>query len=76
MNKTQTDLEPDFEKYVKMCEDLRENFLKRFQDPKQTVFLKMANNLFFCQHHQKKPKTCQTLTHMPNSIFSSQTTFK
>jgi len=25
-------LAPDFEKYVKMCEDLRENFSKRFQD--------------------------------------------
>jgi len=32
MNKTQTDLERDFEKYVKICEDLRENFSKRFQD--------------------------------------------
>jgi len=32
MNKTQTDLVPDFEKYVKVCEDLRENFSKRFQD--------------------------------------------
>jgi len=32
MNKTQTDLVPDFEKYVKMCEELRENFLKHFQD--------------------------------------------
>jgi len=25
-------LVPDFEKYAKMCEDLRENFSKRFQD--------------------------------------------
>jgi len=32
MNKTQTDLVPDFKKYMKMCEDLRENFSKRFQD--------------------------------------------
>jgi len=32
INKTQTDLATDFEKYVKMCEDLRENFSKRFQD--------------------------------------------
>jgi len=26
INKTQTDLVPDFEKHVKICEDLRENF--------------------------------------------------
>jgi len=26
INKTRTDLVPDLEKYVKMCEDLRENF--------------------------------------------------
>jgi len=32
INKTQTDFVTDFEKYVKMCEDLRENFSKRFQD--------------------------------------------
>jgi len=32
MNKTRTDLVPDLEKYVKMCEDLRENFSKCFQD--------------------------------------------
>jgi len=32
INKTQTVLVPDFEKYVKICEDLRENFSKRFQD--------------------------------------------
>jgi len=32
INKTQTDLVPDLEKYVKTCEDFRENFSKRFQD--------------------------------------------
>jgi len=32
INKTQTDLVPDFEKYVKMCEDIGERFSKRFQD--------------------------------------------
>jgi len=32
INKTQTDLVPDFEKYIKMCEDLCENFSKCFQD--------------------------------------------
>jgi len=32
LNKTQKDLVPHFKKYVKTCEDLRENFLKRFQD--------------------------------------------
>jgi len=31
INKTQTDLVPDSEKYVKMFEDLCENFSKRFQ---------------------------------------------
>jgi len=32
INKTQTDLVPDFEKYVKMCEAFPKNFSKRFQD--------------------------------------------
>ena len=32
INKTQSQLVPDLEKYVKMCENLRENFSKCFQD--------------------------------------------
>ena len=32
LEKTKADLVPDFEKYAKMCGNLRENFSKRFQD--------------------------------------------
>jgi len=32
INKTQTDLAPDFEKFMKMCEDLHENVWKCIQD--------------------------------------------
>jgi len=36
----------------------------------------MPNNVLSCQHHQKRPKKCQTLTYMPNTIFSCQATLK
>jgi len=40
------------------------------------VSKKTPNNVFSCQHHQKRPKKCQTMTYMPNTIFSCQTTSK
>ena len=39
-------------------------------------FLWNAKQRFFCQHHWKRPATCQTMTYLPNSIFSWQTTLK
>jgi len=36
----------------------------------------MPNKNFYCQHRLERPKTCQTMTCMPNGIFSCQTILK
>jgi len=36
----------------------------------------MPNNIFSAISLKKAKKACRTMTHMPNSIFSCQTTFE
>ena len=68
--KTQTDLVTDFEKYTEMCEDLRENFSKRFHDLNgQETQMDFKADRFLKKIFSANTKKSQN---MPNSDFSSQ----
>jgi len=55
---------------------LRKVLIPSRQQQLSQRFQKNAKQYFSCQHHQERPKKCQTMTYMPSNIFYAKPLFK